>query len=217
MKRLDLHVGFTIENPAVTVPWGLSKRKLRRLLGPLGLRKVSEDYYVISCVSLSGLSHELAFHFDVSCRRAKYWLDFFQQNRRDISDSYNAFQRHLEQTFGTPSGSDNGEDGFPCHRWDIESFTVAHGVYERHSLCEYVTISPRRYAPSMAAEVFWYIKLPFVLMLDRSLLWQLRWLLVGIIIATWGLYNDEAGQSRIEYLVVGIIIVTLLLYHRLRR
>ncbi len=188
MKRLDLHVGFTIENPAVTVPWGLSKRKLLRLLGPLGLRKVSEDYYVISCVSLSGPSHELAFHFDVSCRRAKYWLEFFlQQDRRDISDSYKAFQRHLEQTFGTPNATDNGEDGFPCHRWDIESFTVEHGVYERHSLCEYVRISPRLYAPSLAAQVFWYIKLPFVL--DRLLLWWLAW----------------------------IIVVTLFVYHRLRR
>ena len=142
MKILSLNDGFIIEKPSLTIPWGLSKSQLTRLLESHGLQTITPDYYVLSCTSLSGLAHHLGFHFDRDCGTSKYWLELFRPNRAVIKESYAESQRHLEETFGPPTMIQAGEEGFPYHQWQAGLYRVTHKVYERFGLSESITIWP---------------------------------------------------------------------------
>lgn len=138
----DLTDGYELEEPPVTVPWGLSRRQLIKLLEPHGLKQVDGDNFVISCVSLCGLSHTLSIHFDTRCRARRYYLRLSQSPSDDFHSSYELFQQHLERKFGSSSTYGNTEDNIVCHKWNIGEFTVHHAGFERFVLHETVSISP---------------------------------------------------------------------------
>lgn len=144
MPTSPLDPGFPIDDPPLVVPWGLTAHQLNELLRPHGLRQVTRGYHVLSCKSLGGLAHELGFHFDPSAGRHRYWLEFFRPSYPDLRQSYEEFQRHLESTFGQPTHTQSGDQGYPSHAWEVGQFIVHHSVYERFLLCEAVTIMPRR-------------------------------------------------------------------------
>ncbi len=50
------------------VPWGITEGQLLKLL-PVKPREVTDGYYWLNCVSLSGLGHVLGFHFAPSTGR----------------------------------------------------------------------------------------------------------------------------------------------------
>lgn len=150
---LTLSQGFRLEDPPLLIPWGLSRRQLVRLFAPYGLREINRDYYVLSCTSLCGLSHELEIRYDSCYGFSKYLLGFSSKEYSDQNQRYEGFQNHLEATFGPPTRTEPGEEGFPSHHWEIEEYEVSHVVYMHHDLQECVVISPQRNELSEIAEL----------------------------------------------------------------
>jgi hypothetical protein len=62
-RLMEISKGFQIEEPNVFIPWDLTETQLQRCLEGLQLRRVTDGYFTTHCTSLSGLSHELGFHF----------------------------------------------------------------------------------------------------------------------------------------------------------
>ncbi len=60
---MNIAEGFQIEVPNVFIRWGIDETELRILLEPYGLRHITRGYFVLSCVSLNEMAHELGFHF----------------------------------------------------------------------------------------------------------------------------------------------------------
>ena len=134
---MKIESGFTIEKPNAFIPWGIHRNQLKMILGP-ELRCVSLDYYSISCESLGGMKHQLGFHFDSNARLKE--LEFFRDTYPDQDASYKEFQKHFEATFGTPTETGEGEEGFPYHIWYLNEVTIAHSVWNRFGLEEHMRI-----------------------------------------------------------------------------
>lgn len=151
--HMDISRGFQIEQPELFVPWKISPSRLQRIFSGHVLRCISEkDYFTTSCTSLGGLNHELGFHFERlflglfgPARLVR--LQFFRASYPavGISDhlaaSYHEFQRHLETTFGKPTNSFPGTEGFDTHVWRFCDVKVTHCVYERFTIAENVGIT----------------------------------------------------------------------------
>ena len=151
--QADLAHGYALEQPSILVPWGLSRRQLVSVLGPHGLRKVDANNFVLSCTSLSGLHHQLLFQYDFSLGPKRYFLKLYQSNPQDIRKSYETFQLHLEMTFGRPSRSEETEDGFLYHTWNLGEVTVSHSVHERFVFCETIAVVPSLPSPSLLLKI----------------------------------------------------------------
>jgi hypothetical protein len=70
-------------------------------------------------------------------------LEFFRTSYADQAGSYQEFQRHLEQTFGQPTSTTPGSEGFPSHTWRLPGAEVVHFVYDRFGPEEHVRIKKR--------------------------------------------------------------------------
>jgi hypothetical protein len=154
---MNLHTlvdGFTTEDPALLIPWGLSRKDLIRLLEPHGLKQVTPDVYALSCTALNGIPLKLSFRFDSHYGKQKYLLSLDRIDQCDLRGSFEEFQRHLEATFGEPTTTKNGEEGFTDYEWRLGIYSVTHGVYEFHELREAVLISPPYQPTSSAAQLF---------------------------------------------------------------
>jgi hypothetical protein len=114
----NLDCGYALEDPPITVPWGLSRRELVQILARHGVRRLNDNNFVLSCKSLTGLSHELHFRFNVDYGPSRYMLLLSRLPGDDVGRSFDTFQRHLELTFGSPSSSEDTEDGFPYLRME---------------------------------------------------------------------------------------------------
>ena len=137
---MEISKGFQIEDPCVWIPRGASESLLVELLGPHGLREVTGGYYTISAKSLSGLCCEIGFHFSPRRQGVLQELEFFRRSYPDQGKSFANFQEHLERTFGTPTGTEQGEEGFPSYGWAIGGAHVSHYVFDRFGPEEHVRI-----------------------------------------------------------------------------
>ncbi len=187
MNLHSLNNGFTTEDPALLIPWGLSRKDLLRLLQPHGLKQVMPDVYALSCTALNGFALKLSFHFDSRYGEQKYLLSLDRIDQCELRGSFEEFQRHLEATFGEPTTTKNGEEGFPDYNWMLGIYSVTHGVYEFHALREAVLISPPYQPTSSAAQLFDSLAiffrpvvlplLPCLILIAMFIYWILRWLL----------------------------------------
>jgi len=137
---MEVSKGFQIEQPEIFVPWKISEEKLKQLFNGSTLRHVTNGYLAISCTSLSGLAHELGFHFHPRDEGVLIELEFFRKSYPDQAASYQEFERHLEATFGSPTHTTIGSEGFPSHTWQLRGAQVVHFVYDRFGLEEHVRI-----------------------------------------------------------------------------
>jgi hypothetical protein len=149
----ELSRGFLLEQPSLTIPWGLSKTELTRLLSPYGLRKLSRDHYQLSCTALGGLTIELGFHFELICGSARYTLQIWRKCQVDVEADYYELQRHLESTFGFPTRTEPGSEGYPTHYWNQGDFTVKHWLWEHFDLLDCVGICRNDYGGSMLRRI----------------------------------------------------------------
>ena len=133
---MDLRRGFQVEVPAIVLPWGIDERQLRALLP--SAHHVTDGYDTLDVVSLHGLRHVLGFHFEPRANGPLVELEFFRREPIDIAMSYADFERHLERTYGPPTQSAAGEDGFPTQRWLLDGAEVRHYVFDRFGLEEHV-------------------------------------------------------------------------------
>lgn len=137
---MDLVRGFQLELPQLLVPWDISERQLQDLFTGMDLRRVTDGYFVGSCKTLGGLSHKLGFHFAPRTNGTLAEFEFFDNGHPDLKSSYQAFQPHLEITFGTPTLTSAGTEGFDSHVWLLPGGKVSHSVQEHFGPAEYVRI-----------------------------------------------------------------------------
>jgi hypothetical protein len=163
---MDLNRGFTLENPPVTIRFGMSERELRQLVGDR-LRRVTSGYHCLSCTSLCGLRHELGCHFERGLRE----LEFFRKAYPDQRASFNEFQHHFESAFGPPTETMPGGEGFPSHRWVFPGFEIVHVVYDRFGPEEHMRIRSTSRPPGGRDHQPMRTGLAGMMSLVRSLLW----------------------------------------------
>ena len=136
-QRMDLSKGFQIEQPHVFVPWHTPETEFLDGFRGLHLRLVTHGYFTTHCTSLSGLSHELGFRF---YPQGLVELEFFCSSCLDLPTSYDVFQRHLEETFGPPTLTSPGSEGYLSHTWTFPGVEILHYVQEHFGPAEYVRI-----------------------------------------------------------------------------
>jgi len=141
---MNVDEGFELEVPPVMIPWEVTEGGLKELLGPHGLREVATGYFTITCQSLSGLKHELGFHFTPRGGNFLQELEFFRISYPDRNQSYEEFQKHLEIRFGKPSSTAEGSAGFPTQSWDLKRVEIVHCVRDRFGPEEHVRMK-RKY------------------------------------------------------------------------
>jgi hypothetical protein len=137
---VDLVCGFQLEQPQVLVRWGISEDQLQIIFTGMNLRRVTNGYFVTPCKSLGGLSHMLGFHFTPRIDGTLVEFEFFGTEHPDLKTSYQAFQHHLETTFGPPTVTSGGTEGFDSHVWLFPGAKVMHYVQEHFGPAEYVRI-----------------------------------------------------------------------------
>jgi hypothetical protein len=142
-EGMEIAKGFQIEQPEIFVPWKISETDLQQRFSAQQLRRITEGYFTTHCISLGGLSHELGFHFHPRGGGVLIELELFRRSYLDLSASYQAFQRHLETTFGQPTLTTPGSNGFPSHIWRPPGADIVHYVFERFGPEEHVRIKKR--------------------------------------------------------------------------
>ena len=135
---MDIRFGFTLDEPAITVPWDSSESDLQRLFGS-SLRYVTTGYWTARVEALGGLRCRLGFHFDKD-RGLVEELEFFRDSYADPQASFNEIQVHFERVFGTPTESEDGTEGFPSHRWIVSGVEIRHFVFDRFGPEEHMTV-----------------------------------------------------------------------------
>jgi hypothetical protein len=140
---MDLKRGFTIDDPPITIPWKITGEKLVEIGGRDGLEEVTRGYYVATCKALGGLDVRIGFHFDAGVKGRLREIELFGRFAKSLPESFAEFQRRLEQSFGPPTSSEQGTDGFAQHVWRKRGADVRHYVFERFGLEEHVRITKR--------------------------------------------------------------------------
>jgi hypothetical protein len=140
---MDLSKGFQMEEPNVFVPWDTTEAQFQQTFERLHLRQVKHGYYTTRCTSLSGLSLELGFVFYPSGSGRLVELGFSCSSCPDLPTSYDVFQRHLEKTFGPPTLTSPGSEGFLSHAWTFPEVEIVHYVQEHFGPAEYVRIQKK--------------------------------------------------------------------------
>lgn len=139
---MDLTKGFQIEEPNVFVPWETPETQFQQGFKGLHLRQVTDGYFTTHCTSLSGLSHELGFHFYPRHTGNGRLLEFefYGRSFADLAASYQGFQQHLERTFGPPTSTAPGTGGYVSQTWNFPGADIVHFVHERFGPEEQVRI-----------------------------------------------------------------------------
>lgn len=139
LNVMDILRGFQLEVPDLFVPWGISESDLRGLLEGYGLQRINDGNYTVSCVSLGGLAHELAFHFFPRSGGILKALEIFRPSA-NYKVYFEEFQKHFEACFGKPTKEQRGEDEFPSCIWDLEGVLINHYLQDRYGLEQHARI-----------------------------------------------------------------------------
>jgi len=139
---VNLSEGYQIEDPQVLVPWGITEGQLLKLL-PVKPREVTDGYYWLNCVSLSGLGHVLGFHFAPRQDGRLSEFEVFRRSYGDMVASYDEFQHHLVATFGEPTQQTPGDEGLPNCTWQLGTAQTQHSVFNRFRPEEHVRLVRR--------------------------------------------------------------------------
>jgi len=137
-----------LEDPHLAVPWSIRPEELRKLFRESGqegrLRFVTEGYFVLPCRTLGGLETHLGLHFRPRSEKGRLAeLEFFDNGQKELKDSYDLYQQHLEQVFGRPWFSRAGSFApeMPTHEWLRRGLYVSHYVVERFGPEEHVRVT----------------------------------------------------------------------------
>lgn len=139
-QRMDLSKGFQIEEPEVFVSWDTTETQFQQTFERLHLRQVNYGYYTTHCTALSGMSLDLGFHFHWPNLGGLVAFEFYCASCPDLPTSYELFQRHLEETFGPPTLTSPGSEGYLDHTWVFHGAEIVHYVSEHFGPAEYVRI-----------------------------------------------------------------------------
>lgn len=136
---MDISTAFPLEKPAVSIPWGIRESELKTLFSAGELRRVTNAYYTAPVRILGGLECMLGFHF----RGKRSTLSELESFRMDYSDqraSFDEFQTYFEESFGSPTSTTAGSEGFPSHEWRVPGATIRHYVFDRFGPEEHMRV-----------------------------------------------------------------------------
>jgi hypothetical protein len=136
---MNINDGFSIVDPHVEIPWGISETELAALVGTR-LRKITPGYFTLTCTSLPGLTHELGFHFEPRSGGRLVELEFFRDSYQDLAVSYREFQLGFEREFGAPSKSKPGDQGLPSNEWFLGTVSIRHFILDRFGPEEHMRV-----------------------------------------------------------------------------
>jgi hypothetical protein len=131
--------GFQIEDPWIMLPWTITPEELERAFDGFYLRKIRESYFFTSCVALRGLTLDVGIRFFTGPKVGIYYLDFSIPYLKTAT-SFPLIQIHLEATFGKPTISAPGDEGWQSHIWRLDGCVVEHEVRERFGPAHFVRI-----------------------------------------------------------------------------
>lgn len=132
---MEIAKGFQLEQPRVFVGWGITRDELEGLFAGTDLKQVDGFYfYLAGCVSLGDLSRGIEFRF--SRRSERLYEIGFRVHADSIEESFPKLQQHLEATFGAPTMTSAGEEGFPDHIWLVHGVRIEHNVHEHFGPAE---------------------------------------------------------------------------------
>jgi hypothetical protein len=137
---MDINNGFKIDTPDIFVSWEISDNVLVNLFKNYHLTYVTADYYTAKCKSLNGLECEIGFHFRPRPTRQLVELEFFRSNYHDRQKSFVDFQKYFELSFGQPTSTTKGNEGFNKYEWLLGNIQIVHDVYDRFGPEEHMRI-----------------------------------------------------------------------------
>lgn len=135
---MDIQEAFAIEDPRVSLRWGISLQEFRALLPGIALQRITHFDHVLPVTVLGGLQCLLALRF-AGPQGGLSALELFRASNRRRRAGFAEFQRHLEASFGPPTCTQPGLEGFPTHRWqlpgpvEIEHYAVDRFGPEAHA------------------------------------------------------------------------------------
>lgn len=136
----NLHEGFQIEIPSTFVPWIIKESVMFDLFNKK-ISKVTSGYYVLkNTVSLGGLKCNIGFHFNKTTETLRK-IEFFREIKLPHAKSFEEFQTYFEKSYGKPSESNKGTEGFNDYIWDIGAdVKIFHNIFDRFGLEEHMYI-----------------------------------------------------------------------------
>lgn len=146
MAKNDFEAGFRIEDPEMTVPFGISLSGLEAL-AKMRLRKINGKYFSMPCVALSGLAMQLGFHFkDTQWGLRLFEFEVFFDGDEDYEAQFPIRQSHLERALGAAdSVQETKLKGFKFYKWEMGGTTVEHFLRDRFGLEERISFLNNNY------------------------------------------------------------------------
>ena len=140
MAKNDFEAGFLIEDPEMSVPFGISPSALESLAEGR-LRKINEKYFAMPCIALSGLGLQLGFHFkDTQWGLRLNEFEVFFEDSEDYEAMFPIRQSHLEKALGSAdTAQDTKLKGFKFFRWEMGGTVAEHFLRDRFGLEEHLS------------------------------------------------------------------------------
>ena len=138
--KMDIDKGFQIDRPNIFVPWDIDEKTLKDLFKGQELKHVTTGYYTINCTSLDSLNCMIGFHFDPRSNGRLNELEFFRMNYDNQQKSFDEFQNAFTNSFGQPSSTTKGNEGFNNYEWRLNNVQIVHYVFDRFGPEEHMRI-----------------------------------------------------------------------------
>ena len=138
--KMDIDKGFQIDQPNIFVPWDIDENTLTDLFKGQELKHVTTGYYTINCTSLDSLNCMIGFHFDPRSNGRLNELEFFRMNYDNQQKSFAEFQNAFTNSFGQPSSTTKGNEGFNNYEWRLNNVQIVHYVFDRFGPEEHMRI-----------------------------------------------------------------------------
>ena len=138
--KIDIDKGFQIDRPNIFVPWDIDEKTLKDLFKGQELKHVTIGYYTINCTSLDSLNCMIGFHFDPRLNGRLNELEFFRMNYDNQQKSFEEFQNAFTNSFGQPSSTTKGNEGFNNYVWRLNNVQIVHFVFDRFGPEEHMRI-----------------------------------------------------------------------------
>lgn len=137
---MTINKGFKLDQPDIFIPWDIDEIQLKELFKGQKLTSVTAGYYTTESELLGGLICKIGFHFEPRTNGRLKELEFFRANYSDQMQSYDEFQRHFELTFGKPTRTNMGSEGFEDHSWNFDKVQIMHFIFDRFGPEEHMRI-----------------------------------------------------------------------------
>lgn len=137
---MEINKGFKIDKPDAFVNWHINEIELATLFLGYELKHVTTGYYTTNCSSLNGLNCMLGFHFEPRKNGTLKELEFFRTDYSNQQKSFDDFQSHFEKSFGKPTSSTKGNEGFNNYEWNFNEVQIVHFVFDRFGPEEHMRI-----------------------------------------------------------------------------